>query len=629
VSRTATQTLQPAAKSPSAMHGILQRKCDCGATPDLNDRCEACRKKSKGQLQRHAASQSSAFGPQFSEAPPIVHEVLRSPGQPLDLATRTFMESLFAHDFSQVRVHADARAGESARSVNALAYTVGSEIVFAQHHYQPATSIGQRLLAHELTHTVQQSEHNAASAGRLIVGPVEDTHEREADRFAERVSAQRQSLAHDIPPAIQRSNNAPAPTLQRKVMLKGAEMPKKDREALIKARKWSNTTLARAIMEDMAAATDAFDFTDEHELETEIVKRISTTQHMKESQQTVEKIPGDKRSAFGYPFTLASLLYGPRVNYAARDYWEPPVPDAYALRTDKKKNKELTALPRHERCKVYGDQCGLYSWRLSAKGKADPYEAIIRLFVPQPPHKRTLIHCDYLVSMVNFRSFADSIGVSEFNKRVKAYGVEKIRLSWNAFQDLEAEFYQQVKVGGKDALVKRKGLGSLQRVTPSSEADLVIGDHVLFFNRIAYDPLNAGTGNAWRLENAILIGKDGRGQDIFLGHGSGRRTAAELRDKLRKEFNIVAKAALDHVEKAKSKDAKVSAQAVSVLSTKFNVKQVGSEWHIQGSSTLCTSSPVPVDEKLRLIEPKEVLGPRSPCDPSKMFPVDRPIESAK
>jgi Domain of unknown function (DUF4157)/Protein-glutamine gamma-glutamyltransferase len=564
----------------SSRSPTLQRKCACGGTPGTTGDCAECHEKRR----QHKNLSSKPVARTASSAPPVVHEVLRSPGQPLDPATRGLMESQFGHDFGNVRVHADSESDATARSVDAQAFTVGRHVAFRAGHYSPNTQTGRRLLGHELTHVVQQTD------------------------------------------------NAPALTLQRKVILNGAEMPVKDRKAFIKARKWANTALANAVMEDMAAATDLFDFADAHELESEIVKRVSTSEHMKESQATIEKIPGDKESAFGYPFSGASLLYGPRVNYAARDYWEPTAPDAYSLRTDKKKNKELSSLPRHERCKVYGDQCGLYSWKLSAKGKADPYEAIIKLFVSQPPHKRTLIHCDYLVSMVNFRSFADSIGVTEFNKRVKAYGVDKIRLNWNAFRDLEAEFYETVKVGGKDTLAKKKGLGSLQRVAPSSEADLIIGDHVVFFNHLAYDPLNENIGNAWRLENAVLIGKDSKGGDIFLGHGSGRKKSAELRAKLAEEFNDVAKVAWALVEKTKSKNAKTHAQASSDLSKKFpNVKPVGSEWHIQGKSGLCTTKTV--DEKLRPpdkpLKGSEVLGPRDPCDPSKMYPVDRPIESAK
>jgi hypothetical protein len=92
------------------------------------------------------------------EVPESVDEVLRAPGRPLEEPTRRFMETRFGHDFSQVRVHADARASESARAVNAIAYTVGQNIAFANGAYAPASLAGQRLLAHELAHVVQQRD---------------------------------------------------------------------------------------------------------------------------------------------------------------------------------------------------------------------------------------------------------------------------------------------------------------------------------------------------------------------------------------------------------------------------------------------------------------------------------------
>ena len=88
--------------------------------------------------------------------PSIVHDVLCLPSQPMDPNTRAFMESRFGYDFSQVRVHTDARAADSARAVNARAYTVGQDIVFGAGQYALGTTAGKRLLAHELTHTTQQ-----------------------------------------------------------------------------------------------------------------------------------------------------------------------------------------------------------------------------------------------------------------------------------------------------------------------------------------------------------------------------------------------------------------------------------------------------------------------------------------
>ena len=102
--------------------------------------------------QRHAAPGAT----RAMNAAPIVGEVLSSAGQPLDGATREFFSAQLGHDFSNVRVHVDDRAAESARSINALAYTVGSHVVFDSGQYAPGTRAGQRLLAHELTHVVQQ-----------------------------------------------------------------------------------------------------------------------------------------------------------------------------------------------------------------------------------------------------------------------------------------------------------------------------------------------------------------------------------------------------------------------------------------------------------------------------------------
>lgn len=86
----------------------------------------------------------------------MVNSVLARPGQPLDATTRGFFAARFGHDFANVRIHADSEAAESARSVNALAYTVGPDVVFGAGRYAPDTRDGQQLLAHELTHVIQQ-----------------------------------------------------------------------------------------------------------------------------------------------------------------------------------------------------------------------------------------------------------------------------------------------------------------------------------------------------------------------------------------------------------------------------------------------------------------------------------------
>ncbi len=186
----AVQARKPVQSAPASTGGVLQRKCHT----------------KKPHLQRSAA------GPTAETVPPIVHEVLRSPGQPLDRETREFMEPRFGHDFSRiqtlannkilpsdlrigpanssyerdaesmaisitrmshpeslregepqvnydfskVRVHTGRKAAESARAVNALAYSVGHNIVLGEERYGKGTADWQRLMAHELAHVIQQ-----------------------------------------------------------------------------------------------------------------------------------------------------------------------------------------------------------------------------------------------------------------------------------------------------------------------------------------------------------------------------------------------------------------------------------------------------------------------------------------
>jgi hypothetical protein len=135
---------------------------------------------------------------QPAAVPPIVHDVLRSPGQPLDAATRAYMEPRFGHDFGSVRVHADARAAEAAREVNALAFTVGRDVVFGAGQHRPLAAEGRRLMAHELTHVMQQAgtAPRAADAA-LAVGNTQQQAEGEALRAADKV-VRGEAVAHRV-----------------------------------------------------------------------------------------------------------------------------------------------------------------------------------------------------------------------------------------------------------------------------------------------------------------------------------------------------------------------------------------------------------------------------------------------
>ena len=126
-----------------------------------------------------------------SDEPSPVHDVISSGGgQPLDAGLRADMEARLGHDFGDVRVHHDARAEESARSVNAHAYTVGSNIVFQRDRYDPSSDAGRITLAHELTHVIQQRSgpvDGTSAPGGIRLSDPSDRFEREAAANAERV----------------------------------------------------------------------------------------------------------------------------------------------------------------------------------------------------------------------------------------------------------------------------------------------------------------------------------------------------------------------------------------------------------------------------------------------------------
>jgi hypothetical protein len=179
--QTAAQT-QTVAKPPitAVVGGILQRACACGQHTGNGGECEECKKKRQGMLQRSATNSSHV-----SEVPPIVHEVLHSSGQPLEIESRTFMERGFGQDFSDVRVHTDEKAAKSARAVNALAYTVGRDLVFGSGQFAPQSNAGRKLLAHELAHTVQQQGSSHTIQPKLMVDRADSPYEAEADRAAQ------------------------------------------------------------------------------------------------------------------------------------------------------------------------------------------------------------------------------------------------------------------------------------------------------------------------------------------------------------------------------------------------------------------------------------------------------------
>jgi uncharacterized protein DUF4157 len=136
------------------------------------------------------ASVVQLLGAEEEQASPVHDVVGKGGGSPLDDGVRDDMEGRFGQSFSDVRVHTDAKASESAESVGANAYTVGNDIVFRSGHFDASSPVGQRTLAHELTHVVQQRSgpvDGSPAAGGIALSNPSDRFEQAADRSADQV----------------------------------------------------------------------------------------------------------------------------------------------------------------------------------------------------------------------------------------------------------------------------------------------------------------------------------------------------------------------------------------------------------------------------------------------------------
>lgn len=153
-------------------------------------------------LQRLAGNSSvgSLLSEEREESSPVRDVVGSGGGSPLDGATRSFMEGRLGHDFGDVRVHTGQKADESARSINAQAYTVGNDVVFGSGKYAPGTPAGMHTLAHELTHVVQQK-----------AGPVSGTPAGDGIRLSDPSDAFEQAASRNATAAISGAPMTAAP----------------------------------------------------------------------------------------------------------------------------------------------------------------------------------------------------------------------------------------------------------------------------------------------------------------------------------------------------------------------------------------------------------------------------------
>ena len=207
------------------------------AQPTPTQRLAALDTASVMRLQRTAGNRGVVQMLAGDEERSPVHDVVGSGGgQPLDAGTRGTMEAAFGRSFEDVRVHTDGQAARSAESVGANAYTVGSEMVFKGGHYDPASAAGQRTIAHELSHVVQQSQgpvDGTDAPGGIKVSDPSDRFEQAADHRAEQVMASMGDAPTSSARAaagaagIQRDEDpsAPMPRLQRETQPEEEEAP--------------------------------------------------------------------------------------------------------------------------------------------------------------------------------------------------------------------------------------------------------------------------------------------------------------------------------------------------------------------------------------------------------------------
>jgi Domain of unknown function (DUF4157) len=168
------------------------------------------------RLQRTAGNTGvvQLLGSEDEQRSPVSDVIGSGGGSPLDAGTRSTMEAAFGTSFEHVRVHTDERASKSAESVGANAYTVGSDVVFRSGQFNPSTPAGQRTIAHELTHVVQQSQgpvDGTDAPGGIRVSSPSDRFERAADQTADHVLSSVQSFPS---PATASAGSASTATAQ-------------------------------------------------------------------------------------------------------------------------------------------------------------------------------------------------------------------------------------------------------------------------------------------------------------------------------------------------------------------------------------------------------------------------------
>ena len=387
---------------------------------------------------------------------------LKGRGRTLSRSTRSFFEPRFGINFSGVRIHTDPYANNLARSINAKAFTVGNNIVFGSGHHSPGTFGGKRLLAHELTHVTQKSGVavkrfiNLANTKNL---PAALYGAADVNKFYKKIAGNHTNLEG----LIAGKGKVYAGIGKRK-----GRSAKKYRIKLVKD-----------ILKGLLNSTTIFYYANELEVFDDVYKRAVTSLYMRVSQGT-RKTPKVR-----YPGSV-----GAKTNVKASTYW------------------------------TVTTSGGLYKFDLKPAGLINAYEALRTiLFEATSKTDTTRMHCDYVIAAIHFMSMAEDMEIAKFNDEVKNGRIKVWLKAPKSFDPTVPA--SMAGVGSYSTTTvydpKKKSVGW---VKISGEKEIIVGDHLMFYNHSAYNAMNKNQGESWRLENAFVTDKEASGGNFrFQGHG--------------------------------------------------------------------------------------------------------------
>jgi len=468
--------------------------------PSVQRLCAECTEELSGGGTPSVQRKSNGTSAQPS-VPYSVSSTINSPssGSPLNDAVRSRVEPVLGADLSNVRVHSDASAQNASQSLKAKAFTHQNNIYLGSGQSAADTE----LLAHEATHVVQQGA--GMPSARI----------------------QRRIVMRTITPQMRNFGwfgNVPVGTTENLRTLTNEEVESyindigtvhHDYDDIISGTGEefdfvSNESYRRgliiSIIRNLHSVRTNLYFDSYREAVQEVRKRALISLFMRASQGRTR---GSRPT--GYPRSCGSDP-GPRVSQAAGSYW--------------------IVHP--------GSGSVSYWFQLSSNGRTNAYEALRTLIFNHQNSSclRTLMHCDYMVSAQQFFVMADAMGAADFNQAV-ANGNINLEIRWNSYENIVA-----------DTPTSSGQYQSLQSVNLSSENELIIGDHVLFYNHDAFDDMNEvhynvrGNYSNWRLENAIVTDMDSSGEFRFQGHGyfTPKRRSAFVRAMVGKMNSLVGSA---------------------------------------------------------------------------------------